>query len=177
MKKSAPAISSSAKTSTARKTPEYYADPNNSIGYLARIAFRSFSRILERKTLTRDVSAGQWRFLRQLWIGDGITQRELSERVGMREPTTVIAIKSLEKSGFVRRENSTVDRRKMYIYLTDKAKAIEAELDPFVAEVHEMATLGMTDKEVENLQDLLRRVIDNLAEESGKLPVLSDNGA
>src|SRR3546814_9202530 len=70
-----------------------------SIGYLARVVFRSFSRLLERRTLAYDVSAGQWRFLRQLWREDGITQRELSERVGMREPTTVVALKGLEKAG------------------------------------------------------------------------------
>ena len=65
--------------------------------------FRSFSRALERRTLEHGVSAGQWRFLRQLWLEDGITQRELSARVGMREPTTVVALKSLEAAGLVRR--------------------------------------------------------------------------
>ena len=78
------------KTKDYRNPAEYYTDPENSIGYLARVVFRSFSRLLERRTLTHDVSAGQWRFLRQLWREDGITQRELSERVGMREPTTVV---------------------------------------------------------------------------------------
>ena len=86
-----------------RHPPEFYTNPENSIGYLARVVFRSFSRLLEQGTLTQDVSAGQWRFLRQLWRQDGITQRELSERVGMREPTTVVALNGLEKSGIVGR--------------------------------------------------------------------------
>src|SRR3546814_20201808 len=54
------------KTKDYRHPAEYYTDPENSIGYLARVVFRSFSRLLERRTLTHDVSAGQWRFLRQL---------------------------------------------------------------------------------------------------------------
>src|SRR3546814_4155790 len=65
-----------------------------------------------------DVSAGQWRFLRQLWREDGITQRELSERVGMREPTTVVALKGLEKAGFITRKKTAEDRRKTFIHLT-----------------------------------------------------------
>src|SRR3546814_2331421 len=93
-----------------------------SIGYLARVVFRSFSRLLERRTLTHDVSAGQWRFLRQLWREDGITQRELSERVGMREPTTVVALKGLEKAGLITRKKTTDDRRKTFIHLTPHAK-------------------------------------------------------
>ncbi|WP_432770173.1 MAG: MarR family transcriptional regulator [Sphingopyxis sp.] len=157
-----------------RHPAEYYTDPENSIGYLARVVFRSFSRLLERRTLTHDVSAGQWRFLRQLWREDGITQRELSERVGMREPTTVVALKGLEKAGLITRKKTEDDRRKTFIFLTPHAKALELVLAPMNAEIHEIATNGMTDEEVEVLQRLLRRCIDNLSDETRKLSVLSD---
>ena len=105
-----------------RYPPDYYKNPENSIGYLTRIVFRNFSRLLERHTLQHDISAGQWRFLRQLWIEDGITQRELSERVGMREPTTVVALKGLEAAKLIRREKSEIDRRK--IHITDEVKEL-----------------------------------------------------
>lgn len=148
-----------------RHPAEYYTQPENSIGYLARVAFRYFSRVLERRTLKHDVSAGQWRFLRQLWREDGITQRELSARVGMREPTTVVALKGLEKAGFITRRKCDDDRRKTYIYLTPHAKSLELILAPMNAEAHELATRGLSDEEVETLQRLMRRVIENLASE------------
>ena len=162
------------KTQDYRHPAEYYTNPENSIGYLARVVFRSFSRLLERRTLTHDVSAGQWRFLRQLWREDGITQRELSERVGMREPTTVVALKGLEKAGLITRKKTTDDRRKTFIHLTPHAKKLELILAPMNAEIHEIATKGMTDEEVEVLQGLMRRVIENLGDETRKLAVLSD---
>ena len=157
-----------------RHSADYYKNPDNSIGYLTRIVFRNFSRLLEKHTMQRDVSAGQWRFLRQLWIEDGITQRELSERVGMREPTTVVALKGLEKAGLIRREKSEVDRRKIYIHLTPHARNLETLLAPLNAEVHAVATAGMTDAEIETLSKLLRRVIANLAEEARNLPSLTN---
>lgn len=157
-----------------RHPAEYYTKLENSIGYLSRIAFRSFSRLLERRTLLHDVSAGQWRFLRQLWREDGITQRELSERVGMREPTTVVALKGLEKSGFITRVKTDADRRKTYIYLTPHAKALELILAPMNAEVHEAATRGMDDAEVEMLQKLMLRVIQNLEEDAKILDGTAD---
>jgi len=164
-----------AKTEQRYRHPaEYYTDPENSIGYLARIVFRSFSRLLERKTLAYDVSAGQWRFLRQLWREDGITQRELSERVGMREPTTVVALKGLEKAGLITRKKTSEDRRKTFIFLTPHARKLELVLAPMNAEIHEIATRGMTDVEVEQLQSLMRRVIGNLADETQQLSVLSE---
>ena len=144
---------------------EFFAKPANSLGYLTRIAFRSFSRALELRTLPHGVSSGQWRFLRVLWQGDGITQRELSRRVGMREPTTVIALKSLERSGFVVRKQSTEDRRRVHVFLTPLARRLEKKLLPAVAEVNEIATRGLSAREVEQLRKLLAKVGENLAEE------------
>jgi DNA-binding MarR family transcriptional regulator len=142
---------------------KFYADPTNSIGYLTRIAFRAFSRALEHRTAPHGVSSGQWRFLRVLWREDGLTQRELSRRVGMREPTTVIALKSLERSGFVIRQKSVEDRRKVHVFLTPQAQALEATLLPAVAEVNAMALAGLTPAEIDVLRKALTQVGRNLA--------------
>lgn len=142
---------------------QIYADPTKSIGYLTRIAFRAFSRALEVRTAPHGVSSGQWRFLRVLWQEDGLTQRELSRRVGMREPTTVIALKSLERSGFVTRTKSLEDRRKVHVFLTPEAKALQPILLPAVAEVNTVALAGLTPAEIEILRRALTKVGRNLA--------------
>jgi DNA-binding MarR family transcriptional regulator len=142
---------------------EFYADPGNSMGYLTRIAFRAFSRALEVRTAPHGVSSGQWRFLRVLWREDGLTQRELSRRVGMREPTTVVALKSLERSGFVTRQKSVEDRRKAHVFLTPEARALEAVLLPAVAEVNAVALMGLTEAEIAVLRKALIQVGRNLA--------------
>jgi len=146
---------------------KFYADPTNSIGYLTRIAFRSFSRALELRTSPHGVSSGQWRFLRVLWREDGLTQRELSRRVGMREPTTVIALKSLERSGFVTRKKSEEDRRKVHVFLTDTARALQPVLLPAVAEVNDIALAGLSKAEIDVLRKALTQVGRNLAADVG----------
>jgi DNA-binding MarR family transcriptional regulator len=151
---------------------EFYADPINSIGYLTRIAFRAFSRALEVRTSPHGVSSGQWRFLRVLWREDGLTQRELSRRVGMREPTTVIALKSLERSGFVTRQKSVEDRRKAHVFLTPEARALEAVLLPAVAEVNAIALAGLTDAEIAVLRKALSQVGRNLAADADEDAVI-----
>lgn len=146
---------------------KFYADPTNSIGYLTRIAFRAFSRALELRTSPHGVSSGQWRFLRVLWREDGLTQRELSRRVGMREPTTVIALKSLERSGFVTRKKSEEDRRKVHVFLTDTARALQPVLLPAVAEVNDIALAGLSKSEIDILRKALTQVGRNLAADVG----------
>src|SRR5271156_3128772 len=98
--------------------------PRLSSGYLVRDAHRAFQRLLERRIAAYGVTRGQWYFLRVLWIAGGLSQRELSARVGMMEPTTVIALRTMEKSGLIRRVPSDDDRRKVRVLLTPKAKRL-----------------------------------------------------
>lgn len=144
---------------------EFFADPANSLGYLTRIVSRSFSRVLEKRTLPHGISSGQWRFLRALWLEEGLTQRELSRRVGTQEPTTVTALKGLERSGLIRRVPSAEDRRRVHVYLTPEAKKLRRRLAPYVAEVNALATRDLTTKQVQLLRQLLIRVGQNLADE------------
>ena len=46
----------------------------------------------------------------------------------MMEPTTVIALRSMEKSGLIRRVRGDDDRRKVLVFLTAKAKRLRGEL-------------------------------------------------
>lgn len=146
-------------------TESPYSEWSNSLGYLVRKSFRSVSRALEARTSEYGVTASQWHFLRVLWIEDGISQRELSQRVNMREPTTVIAVKRLEKAGLISRKQSVEDGRKINIFLTPKAKALKAKLMPLVEEVNNLATRGMTAKEKAELRRLLTKVNQNLETE------------
>ncbi len=54
---------------------------------LVRLAARAFNRSLQLRLHTEGVSFGQWIFLRILWYDDGLSQRELSQRAHLTEPT------------------------------------------------------------------------------------------
>src|SRR5215470_14389547 len=102
--------------------------PIESAGYLVRDAHRAFQRLLEKRIMGHGITRGQWYFLRVLWSEDGLSQRELSSRVGMMEPTTVIALRSMERAGLIRRSRSVEDRRVTRVRLTAKAKRLRNEL-------------------------------------------------
>src|SRR5580692_8474209 len=117
----------SSKTKLARRR-EVEFPPRLSSGYLVRDAHRAFQWLLERRIAPYGVTRGQWYFLRVLWTSDGLSQRELSARVGMMEPTTVIALRSMERAGLIRRVRSGDDRRKVRVLLTAKARRLRNEL-------------------------------------------------
>ena len=139
--------------------------PNYSVGHLIRDAHRAMQRRLEEAIAPLGVSRGQWYFLRVLWEGDGLTQRELSARVGMMEPTTVVALNGMEKTGLIRRERSPEDRRKIHIYLTQKGSKLREDLLPLAREVNEKASVGISEEDLDAFRRAANAMIENLDSE------------
>ncbi len=104
---------------------------------------------------------GQWYFLRVLWITDGLSQRELSARVGMMEPTTVIALRSMEKSGLIRRVRGD-DRRKVLVFLTAKAKRLRGELLGVARTITDEAEQGIAPRDLAAFRRIVARLTENL---------------
>ena len=136
--------------------------PHSSSGYLVRDAHRAFQRLLERRIAPFGVTRGQWYFLRVLWITDGLSQRELSARVGMMEPTTVIALRSMEKSGLIRRVRGDDDRRKVLVFLTAKAKRLRGELLGVARTITDEAEEGIAPHDLAAFRRVVARMTKNL---------------
>jgi DNA-binding MarR family transcriptional regulator len=136
--------------------------PGESTGYLVRDAHRAYQRLLERRIADYGVTRGQWYFLRALWDQDGLSQRQLSTRVGMKEPTTVIALRSMEKSGLIRRVRSTQDKRKTHVWLTAKARRLQPTLLPVARRITEQAATGIGRTELRLFQSVIARMTANL---------------
>ena len=149
---------------------ERWQSPRNSLGYLCRTAFRRFAKALENRTLRHGISSGQWAFLRVLWHEDGITQSELSQRVDMREPTTVVAIRGLERSGFVFRRADPSDQRKVRVFLTRRARQLERRMIPYVTEVNAIAARGVNAEQLRVTRRVLFNLAQNLAHEASERP-------
>lgn len=152
---------------------------DTTVGYLVRDVHRALARALQSRIASHGVSMGQWFFLRALWDEDGLTQRELSQRVGMMEPTTVTALNGMERRGLVERVRNTHDRRKVNIYLTTKGRALRDVLMPCSIDVSREATQGVSPGELSTTVDVLRRMTANLTGgamlESGDLPADEDD--
>ncbi|MFY9836248.1 MAG: MarR family winged helix-turn-helix transcriptional regulator [Xanthobacteraceae bacterium] len=152
--------SSSKTKSSPRRANEF--PPRLSSGYLVRDAHRAFQRLLERRIAAYGVTRGQWYFLRVLWNADGLSQRELSARVGMMEPTTAIALRSMERSRLIRRLRGDDDRRKVQVFLTVKAKRLRDELLALARGITEEAEGGIAAGDLACFRRVIARMTANL---------------
>ena len=149
--------------SSRNRKPEAVEFPlAESSGFLVRDANRAFQRLLEKRIAPYGVARGQWYFLRVLWNEDGLSQRELSARVGTMEPTTVIALRTMEKSGLIRRVRSTDDRRRSHVWLTPKAQRLRTELLTLARSITDAAEAGVTPDELAMFRTVIARMTANL---------------
>jgi len=121
-----------------------------------------FARCLQPRIAREGVTIGMWFVLRMLWDEDGMTQRELGERVGINGPTMVTALNSMERVGLVKRVHNQADRRKINVFLTKRGRKLKSTLWPMAAEVLALGLSGLTRSQVKSLNKMLAQVRLNL---------------
>lgn len=142
--------------------------PNDRLAHLVKDAMRGLMRALQTRQADHSVSFGHWTFLRILWESDGLTQRELSERAGLQEPTTFAALKAMEKLGLVMRKQLPDSRKKVYVFLTPKGRALRAKLVPLAEEVNDVAVAGISAEDIAMTRRTLLVMIENLARDEAE---------
>jgi DNA-binding MarR family transcriptional regulator len=141
---------------------DIWLDPNESPGYLVRDTNIAVGKALRRRLAAYGMTPGQYYFMRALWIEEGLSQRELSRRVGTTEPTTASVLRLLEKNGLVRRVRNRKDRRTINIFPTPKGRNLKNELLRMAISINEIATDGFTARDLENVKRLMTAMKANL---------------
>ena len=141
---------------------DHYTSTRESVGFVVREVYRSFARCLQPRIAREGVSIGMWFVLRMLWDEDGMTQRELGERVGINGPTMVTALNSMERAGLVKRVQNRIDRRKINVFLTERGRKLKRKLWPMAADVLTVGLAGLTRNQVLSLNKMLTQIRLNL---------------
>ena len=137
--------------------------PNDRMAHLIRDTERAFRKSLQVRLARYKVPFGHWTFLRILWQNDGLTQKELSQRAGVMEPTTFTAIKAMEASGYVRRSQLPSNKKNVYVHLSAKGRALKNKLVPLAEETNSISTRGVSPDEIVTTRKVLLAMIENLA--------------
>ncbi len=147
---------------SSRARLDYYTSTHQSVGFVVREVWRLFARCLQPRIAREGVSIGMWFVLRMLWDEDGMTQRELGERVGINGPTMVAALNSMERAGLVKRVQNRKDRRKINVFLTARGRQLKNKLWPMAAEVLGIGLAGLSANQVQSLTKMLAQIRGNL---------------
>jgi len=181
-KRKAPAKASPRKTATraaprktaAKATPRKAAATRKAAGRasaradvggtadLVTLAYRLLVRSMSARLAPKAIGYGQYPVLVQLWHEDGLTQKELSNRVRIEAPTMVRTLDRMERERLVIRKRSDTDRRQIHIQLTARGRALKSDLSPLAREIDQLALSGLSKADRDRLAALLGRVIGNM---------------
>ena len=167
VKKAAPKRATARKAAVKRAAkPARQAKHEGTTTHRVALASRLLVRSLSARLNPKGIGYGQFPVLQHLWEEEGLTQKELSNRVRIEAPTMVRTLDRMEREKLVTRTRSETDRRQIHIRLTPKGKGLKSGLASLSGKVDTLALKGISVKDRAQLDKLMGRVIKNLEADS-----------
>ena len=135
---------------------------DDNLDFLIRNTRRLLMKRIEEKLAEHGTPLGAWFPLRILYEEDGITQRELSRKLGYLDANAGTIVEAMEKLKLVRRVRNATDRRKINVFLTPAGRRMGETIVMYMQEVNEQIVAGFSRRDADQLKTLLDRVQANL---------------
>jgi MarR family transcriptional regulator, transcriptional regulator for hemolysin len=127
---------------------------------------RSARQIINENLRPLNLSSAEGNILLHLLTqGQEIKQEQLVEQLDISKPAVSRALDSLEKKGYVTREQDLDDKRAHRILLTDKAREIGPVVEQVYNHIYTLAMQGISQYEFDYFVSLFGRISQNFARE------------
>lgn len=113
---------------------------------------RRWRRALDYSLSRTGLTDATWAPLVRLHdAGDGIQQKDLALRLGLREPSLVRLLDILQEGGLIERRSDETDRRAKLIFLTDAGRASVAQIRKILVRVETEILADLGDGDIESI--------------------------
>jgi DNA-binding MarR family transcriptional regulator len=134
---------------------------------IRQVGDRIFLRKLKEYGI--EINPAQGRIMFALWQKDGVAINELVQKTKLEKSTLTSMLDRLEEMGYIRRQRSRKDRRKILICRTKKDKAMENRYVEVSQELTRLFYEGFSDGEINRFEQDLKRILNNLTAFEAKL--------
>jgi DNA-binding MarR family transcriptional regulator len=129
---------------------------------IRQVGGRIAERILREYNI--EITSAQGRIMFALWQQDGISINELAKKTQLGKSTLTSMLDRLEKMGYIKRQRSRKDRRKILIRRTEKDKALEGKYVEVSQQMTKLFYKGFSKNEIGRFENDLMRILNNLTE-------------
>ncbi|MBC8130316.1 MAG: MarR family transcriptional regulator [Rhizobiaceae bacterium] len=126
------------------------------------LSARAGRTALSARLSAMDLYPGQDAVLLALGAEDGLSLRDLADRLSVRPPTITKTVARLATQTLVEKRASATDARQSHAFLTEKGLALVDEVRAAQKAVERNALRDLTEKERKTLRKLLQKVERNL---------------
>jgi len=139
--------------------------PEDCIEYWVSKLGRAMNNISDKELQKYDLTSSQSAVLYQLWAEDGLTQKEIQERLNLRAASVSGLVDTLLMKKFIYREQDNKDCRCKRLYLTEDAKHIYNQIIKIRNEMEDLTCKGFLEYEKSILISSLQKAYSNLKNE------------
>lgn len=111
------------------------------------------------------VPEGQGRILRELLQTDGMSQKQLAQKLQIRQPSLTELLLKLECGGYIERRQNKNDKRVTNVFITDKSSEQRQQIGIARKKMSHDMFRALTDEEQVTLITLLEKLVTAWAEE------------
>jgi len=97
-----------------------------------------------------------------LSVQDGITQKEIANKLGLEAATIIPIIDKLEKEGLVERQVDQADRRNNRIYRTEKMLDLWDQMIECSLKIRKISVKDIPEEHITIMRDCLEKICENL---------------
>lgn len=129
------------------------------VGLTHKMLMEDFVNYMKQNRI--NITPQQFTTLARLNSQDGITQKELANYLNKDYGSITRSLDGLEKRDWVRREDSSVDRRTKLVFITEQGKEIFNSVLPLQIERNAQLLNDVSEKDFEQLVSILSKTRDN----------------
>lgn len=127
---------------------------------IRQVGGRISERIIKKHDV--EINSAQGRIMFALWQKDGVSINELAKKTQLKKSTLTSMLDRLERMGYIRRQRSKKDRRKILIKRTEKDRTMEKKYVEVSEEMTRLFYKGFSKSEIDRFEKDLERILNNL---------------
>lgn len=147
---------------------------HHSQGHYISTLYRHLQIYINRNLSPLGFGSGQYLYFNHIANNEGITQKELSNRLAIDKATTAKAVHKLNELGYIEQRQSETDKRFYNLYLTDEGRTILPEVRRRLQSTRQILQQGMTEEESRESLRLLHMMLENITAETDRLRSINE---
>lgn len=108
---------------------------------------------------------GQPRLLFALWQEDGLSRKEIVDKLGIQPATVTKMVKRLENNEFVKSKADAKDSRVSRVYLTNKGIDIKEPVETIYEHYYDMVYGSLDEEEIKSFANIMTKIEENMQAE------------
>jgi MarR family transcriptional regulator for hemolysin len=142
-------------------------DFESSIGFIINRTAKALIYVFDQELRNKfGITFGQWKIIMILANNnDGLSQKEIADKLGLEGPTIIPIIDKLEKDEFVKRIVDKNDRRNNQIFLTEKTISILDSIINCGLNIKEISISNISEQDITITKDTLEKMWHNIQNE------------